>query len=119
MGRDLDADNIPDLSWFSPDGGRLDWSDPELRTLCIQLDGGEEESAMGDYLLFIIFHANFHLQDIRLPKLTDGKKWYRVLDTSLPAGQDLLDIGQEVVLNPNDAYLVNPRSTVLLLGRSS
>jgi glycogen operon protein len=117
LGKDLDANAIPDLSWFSPDGGLPNWYDPELRTLCLQLDGSEEESALGDYQLYIILHADFHLQSVKLPKLPDKKKWLRVLDTSLPAGEEVMSFGHEVVLNPNDVYLVNPRSTVMLLGR--
>ena len=117
LGQDLDADNIPDLCWFSADGGSPDWSDPELRTLCVQLDGGEEQSALGDYYLFIILHADYRPRQVLLPKLPGENKWYRVLDTSLPAGQDLAISGQEVVLDPQDVYLINPRSTVLVLGR--
>jgi glycogen operon protein len=117
LGQDLDADNIPDLCWFSADGGSPDWSDPELRTLCVQLDGGEEQSDLGKYFLFLILHADYRLRQVRLPKLPGENKWYRILDTSLPAGQDILIPGQEILLNPQDAYLVNPRSTVLMLGR--
>src|SRR6478752_10391528 len=31
LGTDLDADHIPDLSWFGPDGQAPDWSNPESR----------------------------------------------------------------------------------------
>ena len=117
LGKDLDANNIPDLSWSPADGGNPNWGDPELRTLCLQLDGSEEESALGDYQLFIILNADFHLQSVNLPKLTDKKKWYRVLDTSLPTGEEIMMPGHEIILDPNDIYLVNPRSTVMLLGR--
>jgi len=40
-----------------------------------------------------------------------------VIDTSLPSGAGFLDPGQEIALDPPDFYLVNPRSTVVLLGR--
>jgi len=40
-----------------------------------------------------------------------------VIDTSLPAGDDFLDEGAEIPLDPLDAYIANPRSTVLLIGR--
>jgi glycogen operon protein len=117
LGQDLDANNIPDLSWFPADGGNPRWGDPELRTLCLQLDGSEEESALGDYQLFIILHPDYNLQSVQLPVLAGKKRWYRVLDTSRPAGEEIMAPGQEVQLDPNDFYLVNPRSTVMLLGR--
>lgn len=117
FGEDLDADCIPDFSWFGKDLGKPSWDDPELRTLCFQLDGGEEKSIWGDYHLFFILNADFHLQSIKLPQLTNGKKWYRVIDTSLKSGEDFLDIGKEIKIDPPDHYIANPRSTVVLIGR--
>jgi glycogen operon protein len=117
LGKDLDADHIPDISWFGKDLGRLNWDDPELRTLCYQLDGGEERSELGHYHLFFILNADFNLQFIRLPELVDGTKWYRVIDTSLKSGEDFLSAGREAVIDPSDHYLANPRSTVLLIGK--
>jgi hypothetical protein len=42
--------------------------------------------------------------------------WRRVLDTSLPPGEDLLEPGHEVAIDPPGHYLASPRSIVLLLG---
>jgi glycogen operon protein len=117
LGKDLDADHIPDIAWFGKDLGRPNWDDPELRTLCYQLDGGEENSELGHYHLFFILNADFTLQFIGLPELPDGGKWYRVIDTSLKAGDDFLDTGREALVNPPDHYLANPRSTVVLIGK--
>jgi hypothetical protein len=35
----------------------------------------------------------------------------------LASGADFLDVGAEIRLEPQDHYLVNPRSTVVLLGK--
>jgi glycogen operon protein len=117
LGKDLDADHIPDMAWFGNDLGRPNWEDPELRTLCYQLDGGEEESELGHYHLFFILNADFHLQFICLPEPGEGRKWYRVIDTSLKKGDDFLDTDREVLIDPPDHYLANPRSTVVLIGK--
>jgi glycogen operon protein len=117
LGKDLDADHIPDITWFGKDLGRPNWDDPELRTLCYQLDGGEERSELGHTSLFFILNADFHLQFIWLPGLRDGEKWHRVIDTSLKEGDDFLDTGREVLVDPSDRYLANPRSTVVLIGK--
>jgi len=116
LGRDSDGDGVPDIAWF---GNNLDtprWDDGELRTLAYQLDGGEEISALGHYQLFIILSADPGLQPVRLPALADGMTWRRVLDTSLPSGEDLIESGHEVALDPPGHYLASPRSVVLLLG---
>ena len=93
------------------------WNDPELRTLCYLMDGGEDPSGAGDYALFIIFNADFRAQGIRLPGLPGGKRWMRIIDTGRATGEDFLDEGQEAPIDPPDQYVANPRSTVLLLGK--
>ncbi len=116
LGKDLDADRIPDVSWFGADLGPPRWLDPELRTLCYQLDGGEEPTSGRDYLLFVILNAHWEPQTILLPKSRTGSRWLRVVDTSLPAGEDFAAPGREVPIDPPDRYLASGRSTVLLLG---
>ncbi len=117
-GRDADGDTIPDIMWFGNDLGKPRWDDPELRTLCYQLDGGEERTVLGDYQLFIILNSDFRAQRICVPQLSGGRRWHRVIDTSLKSGDDFLSEGREVPLDPPDHYLANPRSTVVLLGKA-
>src|SRR5262245_41377237 len=35
VGRDLDDDGVPDLTWYSPDLGFPNWQDRNVRTLCV------------------------------------------------------------------------------------
>ena len=68
--------------------------------------------------LFFIFNGHFesavgHAAAARTP--TDG--WYRAIDTSLPSGEDFAEPRKEIALDPADHYIVNPRSTVVLLAR--
>lgn len=117
LGMDLDANNIPDLSWFGPGLQTPNWFDPECRLVCMQLDGGEEQSDVDRYFLFVIFNADHRPQMVKIPEPPLETRWYRVVDTSLPSGEDFLEVGSEILLDPPDAYLVNPRSTVVLLGK--
>jgi isoamylase len=117
LGIDRGADHIPDIDWF---GNSLDapaWNDPELRTLCYRLDGAEEESSLGDYWLFLVLNADHREQRILLPAPKEGVRWHRVIDTSLPQGEEIFAAGRERLLDPADSYLARPRSTVLLLAR--
>jgi hypothetical protein len=54
---------------------------------------------------------------VKLPPLEAGYQWHRMIDTNLPSGEDFMELGQEVRLDPQDHYLANPRSTVVLLGQ--
>ncbi len=115
-GVDEDGNKIPDISWFGPNSGRAEWEDPEMRVLCYMLDGAEEDSELGNYQLYLILNADYNAHSVSLPHL-DGERWCRVVDTSLGAGEDFLDGGKEIELDPPDVYIANPRSTVVLLGR--
>jgi glycogen operon protein len=116
LGADTDGNQVPDIDWYGSDLGRPRWDDPEARTLCFQLDGREVPSPLGDYRLFFVLNADHRLQRITLPPLPAGMQWLRVIDTSLPAGEDLLLAGCEAPISPADHYLANPRSTVVLMG---
>ena len=116
-GKDIDGDEIPDIRWF---GGSLDrpaWDDPEARLLCYQIDPGDGGGASGDPLLFVILNADHRIRTVILPSPGGGARWHRALDTSLPAGEDLLEEGREIPLDPPGRYIASPRSTVVLVGR--
>jgi len=116
LGEDLDRDGLADVTWYGPELGPPDWHDPELRTLALLLDGGEEKSELAEYRLYLVYNAAHEARACKLPPF-ESQRWCRILDTSLPAGQDLLDPGSEVPVDPGDTYVVGPRSTVLLLSK--
>jgi glycogen operon protein len=115
-GIDSDNDKIPDISWFGINLERPDWDDSSEKTICLQLDGSEEPSDAGDYLLFIIYNSDHNPKNIKLPQ-NEGFRWLRVIDTSLSSGDDFCDVGKEVMLEPQDHYLANSRSSVVLIAR--
>jgi glycogen operon protein len=117
LGEDLDDDRVPDLTWFGVDLGWPPWNDPDARTLCYQLDAGEDPADPTATRLFFILNAYWETQWVKLPPLEPGRGWSRIIDTSLPSGEDFREAGHEVPLDPLDHYIANPRSTVVLLGR--
>jgi isoamylase len=117
LGNDLDADGVPGLSWFAPDGGQPRWGDAEARTICYQLDASEEGGVAEAERLYFILNGDFESVWARLPELPAGQAWYRALDTSLPAGEDFAEAGAEIRVEPGDHYIANARSTVVLLAR--
>jgi glycogen operon protein len=115
LGKDLDADGIPDLTWYAPDGGEPRWQDENARTLCYQLDASEDGARMEVDRLFFILNAHFEPQWVKLPPLPPSRRWRRAIDTSLAVGADFAETGQEVPIDPPEYYIANPRSTVVLL----
>jgi len=116
-GKDLNDDSVADITWFGTDLGDPHWNDQDARTLCYRLDAGETAPDRGSYWLFVILHAGYQPQSVRIPPAADGARWFRAIDTSLDEGDDFLDAGDEVPIDPSDVYFVNPRSTIVLLTR--
>src|SRR5262249_52380471 len=108
LGKDLDADCVPDLTWYDPDLGSPHWRDPNARPVCIQLDACEDGSKTDVARLFMVFSGDYEPQWVKLPQLAGNVGWYRAIDTSLPSGEDFLETGQEIEIDPADHYLVNP-----------
>jgi len=117
LGKDLDDDGVPDLTWYSPDLGSPSWQDGNAHTLCVQLDASEDGSNRGIDRLFFIYNADWQQRWCKLPKLPGNEGWFRAIDTSLANGEDFLETGKEIEIEPADHYLVNPRTTVVLLAR--
>jgi len=117
LGKDLDDDQVPDLTWFGLELDSPKWNDASLRTLCYQLDASEDGADLGVERLFFILNSHFDPQWVQLPPLGSGGVWHRAIDTSLPGGEDFAEPGQEIPIDPADHYIANPRSTVVLLAQ--
>ncbi|MBN2009900.1 glycogen debranching protein GlgX [candidate division KSB1 bacterium] len=117
-GRDNDGDYVPDIAWFDENLHTPDWFNANSQLLSYQLDGSENASALADYHLFFILNAAYNLHTVKLP-YHDDKKWFRVIDTSLESGDDFLSDGKEILIDPPEYYIINPRSTVVLIGKKT
>jgi glycogen operon protein len=102
----------PGIRWFDKNLGDLDWHSLQVRTLCVQLE--DKIKGMPEFSILHILNADREKQWIRLPKLSGKLKWHRLIDTSLDFPQDFLDPQKAVVIEPDDCYIVNPRSYVYL-----
>ena len=108
---------MPDIAWFGPDLDEPHWTDPNARTLCFQVDTSEHGEIADAKRLFFILNGHYETQTVKLPQPGASKAWFRAVDTSLPSGPDFADEGQEVRIDPPGFYIVNPRTTVILLAR--
>ena len=116
-GIDTDGNQILDIEWYNINGLPFDWDNNYSNTICYQLDGREEYSGIGDYMIYIILNADYNDKLVSIPNPKNFSAWYRVIDTSLNALDDFLEPGKEIILSPNKQYLVKSRSTVVFIAK--
>ena len=74
------------------------------------------QSLSGDVMTHYILNAHCEALEFDLPKVKHGSYWRRWIDTSLESPDDICDLSDASVA-VNDQYLVQPRSTVVLIAR--
>jgi isoamylase len=113
--QDSNSNSIPDIQWMGVGGGEMAWNDNDCRSIGYALDGELAEPGPA-YRLFIFFNADHESRPF-IPPLDVKKKLHRLIDTSLPDGQEITIEGSPLppAASRPFTYLVNPRSTVVLV----
>ena len=118
-GQDSDFNAIPDITWFDESGKSPDWARIERR-IAARIDGSKADiiADRDDNDFFLIFNAAEESAVFKLCPAPLARRWYRVLDTSLPSSEDIVTPGNEVIVAPQSEYAVSPRSMVLLISKA-
>ncbi len=109
------GEDAPCITWFGNQRDRPAWNAPETRTLSFLLE--RAPASAGGEALFFILNAAWHAQEVKLPVVAGSRRWRRVVDTGLADGVDFANEGEEVLIEPEDAYVAGGRSTVVLVAR--
>ena len=117
-GQDSDFNACPDITWFDETGGNPDWARVEYR-LAARIDGSKADilADRDDNDFYSIFNAGEDSALFAIGAAPMARRWYRVIDSSLPSPEDILPPGEELLLVPQDEYAVAPRSMVVLLSK--
>ncbi len=117
-GKDKNANDVPDIKWFDTDLKYANWKNPNQKTLCYLLDGGEVPSDESNYCFFFILNADNNPYNVKIPTV-ENKNWYRVVDTSLKQGKDFLTPDNEILLKNAESYFTKSRSVVVLISKDN
>ena len=109
---------VSDIQWVGPDGSNPDW-EKLSRFLAFRLGGAcaKNEDGKQDNDFYVAANTDKHDVNCQLPTLTDGKKWYRVADTSIDAEDSICEEGKEELLHAQSRYIVPGNSLVVLIAR--
>lgn len=95
-----------DIDWHGHLPFEPDWS-PTSRFLAYTLKDGQEHED-----LYVAFNAHFEEAKISLPELTERKKWFLIVDTSLSPPEDFREHPKEHPPLPS-TYSMPPHSALL------
>ena len=116
-GQDFAYNTLPDILWYGEDGKVADWSKLN-HFVAFRLDGRHAETFadVDDNDFYIMLNSSCQDKTVKIPSAIGGKKWYRVVDTSLPSPDDFLPAGEEEMLN-RSVYVLPARSFAVLLSK--
>jgi isoamylase len=109
----LDAGTGFHVTWHGQKRLSADWG-PESRSVAMQWTQLHPDGTRDD--LHFIAQAHWEDQEFELPDI--GKReWFRLVDTSLAAPQDVAEEGQEYPLPSQETYAVKARSVVIFVAK--
>lgn len=106
-----DKGTDPEIIWYDMNAKVPDWT-KMTRFLGFKLTGNESDN---DF--YVATNMDIYDLTITLPTLPNGKKWYRVVDTSFDSPEDITDMGKEEELKEQRRYVLISNSSVVLIGK--
>jgi isoamylase len=115
--RDYVNSGYPDISFHGTQAWHADFS-ASSRCLAFMLDGAHAKSGtIEDDTVYVAMNSYWDALYYELPALPNGRNWYLAVNTDMPMGQDIYDIGKEPKLDDQGRFLVGGRATVILIGK--
>lgn len=116
-GRDVISSGYPDISWHGTQAWKPDWQ-AYSRSVSFMLCGRHGAAAGGPpHFIYCVFNMYYQPLEFTLPVLPKGLKWYEMADTAKDAPEDMRKVGEEVLRRGLKQLTVQPRSTVILIGK--
>ncbi len=101
-----------EIHWFNPLGELPDWADQKAKQLGCMVH--EEGCSM-----YLMFNASDKEVNFRLPNILPHFRWHLTIDTSQESPQDLFADSEAPLLENQQTYLVNARTSAILLTHTS
>ncbi|WP_159471389.1 glycogen debranching protein GlgX [Dyadobacter sp. 3J3] len=115
--RDYVGSGFPDISFHGTQAWKPDYSDSS-KCLAFMLDGAHAKNGtIQDDMIYVAMNTYWDALYYELPVLSAGRNWYLAVNTSMPSGEDIFEIGKEPILSEQGRFLVGGRSTIILVGK--
>jgi isoamylase len=110
--RDYAGSGKPDISFHGTQLGQPDWS-PGSRVLAFLLCGKHAEGPQRD--IYVAMNTYWGALPFRLPATNEGNLWRAVVNTSMPAPNDIFEVAEAPRLDKQDEVIVGGRSIMVLV----
>ncbi|SIO59908.1 glycogen operon protein [Singulisphaera sp. GP187] len=104
---------LRNIKWHGVSPEQADFSETS-RFIAWELEAFQTDQR-SDVPIYVASNAFWEPITIELPTI-EGRRWYRVVDTSLAVEEDIVPEEQAFFL-PEPTYLVRPRSTIVLVAK--
>jgi len=107
---------LPDVSWFAPDGGPMDWTLPGESLVCLFAAPHDALSAEGPprHVLFM-FHGGAFSRDFVLPEIEPQIEWRLFIDTMQETPLDIYPKLDGPVQRPGSTFLMEHHSLLVFV----
>jgi glycogen operon protein len=100
-----------EIRWFNPSGNDPDWFDPGQRCLACLIRSPNEKD------LFLMFNSGIETVVFVVPPVLYPCRWHVAADTAQPVPKGFYRFGEETALSNPTSYVVQSRSSVILVSR--
>jgi glycogen operon protein len=101
---------LKDVTWHGTKLYSPGWYDSQARALGFTLAGFDLDPD-----IHVMMNMHWETLDMDIPVIA-GRRWFRVVDTSMPSPSDIADPGMEVACT-DQSYRVNSRSIVVVVNK--
>ena len=108
-----------DIVWFSASGEPEDWESPD--NFIAYLLVGSSAATMAEFDdndIYIMCNGTAKDITAALPEAPEGRAWYRVLDTSRPSPDDIVEKDSAKPLQNQKKYVILAHSTAVFVSRA-
>ena len=98
-----------EVQWFNPGGNSPDWFDPREKRLACLIRGTAD--------LYLMFNAATERIAFVLPPSPRARRWRLTVDTAQASPRDCFAPGEELALPNPTSYVLESRSSVVLVAR--
>ena len=113
-------DGLPDVGWFGPSGGEVEWSADSRSLICLLgAAPPDDPRSPPNHHLLMLFHAGSDSRHFILPQSVRNIDWRLLLNTAAESPDDIHPALEGPPLPQNNVVTMEPRSLVVYVARDT